>query len=298
MAALLAQQAGAQGFVAGDPTYAFTMEARTEDEVVEGPGGLFRTERLGAVEARLSARYRWRDDAGREIFVDPFVTATGFPSERDLDELTVGVFAEYRTDLPGQERLQLRLRGGVEHKTAFFDSVFNRITLQAVLNLRQDGGRSTQFGLRYRYRDQNDAETFAGFDQHEYLLSLRHAWRPERGPFDQIAATVYAEFRRAEADRFGYDELGLRLQGRYDSSDDWRITARLAAFARDYGGPFSATYPFARQDRRLQGEIEARRDLGNGRSVFGAIGLERNGSNIPIRRYSGATLRLGYAISF
>jgi hypothetical protein len=111
-------------------------------------------------------------------------------------------------------------------------------------------------------------------------------------------ATFYGDFRDAEANRFDYNEIGARLQVRYEPRDKWRITGRLKAYARDYKGSFSTDFYFARSDRRLAVEVDVRYQIDDNAHVFGAFGWEVNRSNIAIRDFSGPTFRLGVSVTF
>ncbi len=296
---LLSAPAAAQEFTPRDPVFTFDSFLGTSNEVIRRSDGVFASKLITSLNSVLKARYQWRNPAGDQIFLEPSVSLSNFPIDRSANALKFGLFGEYRHRLERNEKLQFRAKVGVEHSNDVFDTRFNRLTLQSDLNIRHDKKNSELLRLRYRYRDQNEAETFDGFDQHELLASFGHSWRfGNDGPLELIALTGYGELRRAEASRFSYNELGLRLQLRYALENDWKVTGRFKAFARDYKSSFSSLYDFNRSDRRLEAEVELSKALKTGSVVYGAIGWQENNSNVPVRAFSGATIRLGYRIKF
>ena len=287
----------AQGFERQSPELRFGAEVDTVAQVSDESSDVAQLEQFATPTLSLSARFRWRNERGDQIVLEPGVTARSFAGGSELDDNTVFLFGNYTYNLPNIDRAQLRFRAGIERNARFPEERFLRYTAQAALNLRQDGGRSATYTLRYRFRDQNEDNSFDGFDQSQYLLSARYSWFSRERPFELVAVTPFLEVRDADADNFDSDAFGVRAQARYRVEDDLTVTFRANALVRDFDGVFSAAYPIAREDRRVSVETEIRKDVGASGALFGAIGYESNNSNIVVRDYSGATFRLGYELA-
>ena len=77
-------------------------------------------------------------------------------------------------------------------------------------------------------------------------------------------------------------------------ADNTRGELRLEAGRREYGGDFSATRTFAREDTRWKATGRVEHRLGDRVSVFGEAGYVDNDSNIDLRSYSGAVFQIGF----
>jgi len=295
--ALATGKATAQGFTFQDKRVTFRGELATSPQITDQSSDTARLDLLVGQSLSIGARYRWRNSNGDQLILTPGLRTEFFPAQSDLDDADAFVFGEYRTNLAAFDRTQLRLRAGFETNARLPDQRFVRYTAQGALSRRMDNGRSVTYRLRYRYRDQNEGNSFDGFDQRELLGDARFAWSFRNQPLELVAVTPFFDLRNADADNFDSTQVGIRVQARYRLSDDITLTGRASAFARDFDEAFSATYPVARKDRRTSVEISLRKDLSDSFAVFGAIGYENNNSNIPVRDYSGATFRLGFEMT-
>ncbi len=259
---------------------------------------------VAATELRFSpsllaqGRIEWKNAAGDQIFLDPGITVNLFPSETDLDEARLSLFGEYRFNLASDQTKQLRFRTGIERLSRFPEERFLRYSAQAALRVTHAQGRSSIYTLRYRYRDQNEENSFEGFDQNELFGSLRYAWTPSKGQVEQIAVTPYFDLRDAEGQNFSYEEFGLRVQARYRLRSDLTLRASARAFVRDYKDVFSSAFPVEREDTRTAFEVELRKAYDPNTTLFAAVGWEANQSNVSVRDYQGVTLRLGVEVTF
>ena len=287
----------AQGFERQSPELRFGAEIDTVAQVSDQSSDIAQLELFSTPTLSLSARFRWRNERGDQILLEPGVTVRSFAGGSELDDNNIFLFGNYTYNLPSIDRAQLRFRAGIERNARFPEERFLRYTAQAALNLRQDGGRSATYTLRYRYRDQNEGNSFDGFDQSQYLASARYSWFSRERPLELFAVTPFLDIRDADADNFASDALGVRVQARYRVEDDLTVTFRANALMRDFDDIFSAAFPVAREDRRISVESEIRKEVGENGSLFGAIGYESNNSNIAVRDYSGATFRIGYELS-
>ena len=269
-----------------DPVYTFNAKVDQVDKLIESPTGILMAEHVTRMTFETKARFEWRYDGNNQLFVEPLIRKSVYHIAED--ELTLGVFAEYRHPLAIDDKMQLRWRGGLELR----QDVFNRITMQVALNTHHSKSRTSRSTLRYRYRNQNEARTFKGYDQHEVFVSFQQAWKPVAGKIKQVTGMVYGEFRKADAGRFDYTEIGARLNVRFEPHQDWKLTTFAKGFIRKYGGNFSSDYDFVRRDQRLAVGVEANYDLGQKQSVSGALGWEVNRSNIKTRSYSGVALTI------
>lgn len=277
---------GLSGSYGTTPRVSDQSDDGAQTDILDGPTLSFR------------GRYEWRNDAGDQIFLDPALTARSVPGDGELDDYTLSVFGEYRRNLPQLDRTQFRLRVGVEHNNRFSEARFNRFTAQAAFNVRHENRRTTTYTLRYRYRNQNEGNSFDGFDQNEYFAGIRHAWSFRGRALEQVAVTPYFDIRDADGENFSYTELGLRLQARYRLADDLTLTARARGYIRENDDIFSASFPVERSDRRTAVDLELRKTLRNDAEIFGSIGWDNNNSNIPVRDFSGLTYSIGFEFNF
>lgn len=292
VATFVATAVSAQEFSQRKPVYTFRAMIDQDDELIEGPTGALVAKLVTRMTAEAKARFEWRDGTGKQLFVEPFIRIRHYP--RAEDEQNLGIFGEFRYPMAHNDKMQLRWRGGIEQK----QDIYERVTLQVALNTRHSKSHTSRANLRYRYRDQDEAKTFDGYDQHEMFVSFQQAWMPAKGGINRISGMVYADVRHADAEQYDYTEIGARLKVRFYSHKDWAWTAFAKGFVREYVGNFSTDYDFARRDKRLTVDLEARYDLGQLRSLVGAVGWEENRSNVETRSFSGAVLRLEYTMQF
>lgn len=291
------QTAKAQGYQYEGSEVVIGTEIDTVAQVTDQSSDVAQLQQFTVPTFSVSGNFRWRNERGDVISIEPGYSARTFSGETTLDDNTVSLFGNGTYNLPNSDRAQLRFRAGIERNARFPDERFVRYTAQAALNMRQDGGRSTTYTLRYRYRDQNEGNSFEGFDQSQYLASVRYSWFSRERPIELFAVTPFIDVRDADADNFDSTAIGVRTQARYRVEDDLAVTLRANVLARDFDSDFSQAFPVAREDRRFSVEAEIRKDLSNNGSLFGAIGYETNNSNIEVRDYDGATFRLGYEIT-
>lgn len=238
--------------------------------------------------------YRKQFDNGHVLSFGQGVEGEVAPDNSSLDRLEWKTTAQYQFDLDEARKWQLRLQGEYTHNRSRDEVVFDRVRAGALLRYRHDAMHATRARLRFGYRDQNDA-LFTGFDQAEYLLEIGHDWRPKKDRTN-LSVTAYTELRRADADKFSYDEFGLRLAYRHPVSDDFELTGRLSGFVRDYGDAFSSTDP-TRHDKRLQVQVDGAYKLSDRASLVGYLGWETNSSNIAVRDYSGPLVGIQFKIN-
>ncbi|MEP5761692.1 MAG: hypothetical protein ABJ327_20735 [Litoreibacter sp.] len=292
LAVFFAAQAAAQNHNRQNPVFTFDASIDQVDKLVEGPNDVLASAFVMGTTSEVKARFEWRNDAGGRTFLDPFLRFDAFPEAKTPQVLILGVFAEHRQKLTYNENVQLRARAGLEYSR----NAFSRITLQAALNIRHDKANTSQVMVRYRYRDQDDAQTFGGFDQHEMYMSFRRTWKPDHELFTRVSSLIYCDFRQAEERRFDYLEVGTRLQIRVEPQQNWRLTATAKGFVRQYGDNFSTTRNILRHDQRLSIDVGARYEVDARQNIRGTLGWVTNRSNIKTRAFSGATFRLEYAI--
>ncbi len=288
---LMAPSAMAQEFKLRDPVYTLSTTLDTVSKLLEDPTDALVAQHVTRLTTEAKARFEWRDDVGRKLMIDPFLRKYHYSSVED--ELQFGVFAEFRHPVSQEDKSELRWRGGIEHA----QDVFTRTTLQALINTRHSKSHSSQAMLRYRYRDQDDAQTFSGFDQHEMYASFQQTHVPDVGDIKRINGVIYGDFRQAAAPQFDYAELGARMTIRFEPRDGWDLTAKASGFIREYRSDFSGAGS-ARRDERFKVGLESKYDLGGRQTLSGAFGWETNRSNLAGRTFSGPVVRIDYTIKF
>jgi len=180
----------AQGFALEEANVRVRGAIGTTARVADQSSDIAQTELLTGPTLSALGRLRWRNDDGDELSLEAGLRTQAFPNNPEIDDLTASLFGEYRTDLESFENAQLRLRFGADRNSRFPEERFVRYTAQAALNLRSTGSPSSIYTLRYRYRDQNEDNSFDGFDQNEFFASARYAWSFRDQPLNQIAFTV------------------------------------------------------------------------------------------------------------
>lgn len=288
---LIAPSALAQEFTQRDPVFTFSTGIETTPKLVDSPDDGLIMQHVHRLTTEAEAHFEWRDDAGRKLIVRPFLQKNHYAAVED--ELQFGLFAEFRHPVFQDQKSELRWRGGAEHS----HDVFTRTTLQATLNTRHDTVHSSQATLRYRYRNQDDARTFSGFDQHEIYASFQQTYFPELADVKRISGTFYGDLRQAAEAQFDYTEFGARMTIRFAASEEWDVTAKARGFIRDYRSKSSGT-GVARRDERIALAIEAKYDLGDMQNLLGGIGWEANQSSLSTRTFSGPVVRIEYSAKF
>lgn len=230
---------------------------------------------------------------GDELRLGGALGMEGYQDASDLNRFSYAFDAEYRTDL--NPDLQLRVFGSFDGKYGDTGEVFNRIRGGAQLRYRSSREHLSWARVRLGYRNQNEAKTFDGYDQGERLVELGHDWRPW-GDRRAFIVTGYGDFRDADAERYSYQEYGLRLIARQPVNDDLDLSLRVSAFERQYDGLFSGSYPEERDDTRLRAVMQADYKLQDNVTLTAYAGWERNASNVPVRDYEGAVA--GISITF
>lgn len=280
MVLALASPAGAMArdsWLEGSAALSFGMNSSSASEE-----GISDIRNQGGVSGALT--YGHVLPSGDELRLGAELGLEGYPGASDLNRFGYGLTAEYRTDL--SDAAQLRLSGSLDGKHDENGEVFGRIRGGAMLRYREGREHLSWARLRLGYRDQNEANTFEGYDQGELLVELGHDWRP-RGDRQALIGTVYGDFRSADASQYSYQEYGIRLIARQPVRDDLEVSLRLNAFTRQYDDLFSATYPVDRHDERLRAVVQADYRLSEAVTLSGYAGWERNASNVPVRAYDG-----------
>ena len=216
----------------------------------------------------------------------------------DVDDTDTDLFAKltYQRNFGEGNAWQYRIIGDVDRSFSDGTWSFQRERLAFRLQKRHSPEHTTSGRIRLGYRDQNEA-TFDGFDQTEVLAEVTHLWRPNRDRL-ALSGTVYVEQRRADFDRFSYDEAGLRLLFRQPVSEDTEITARVSYYERDFLDGFSASNPTVREDERFRVSIEAKHAFTDHLSGKIWMGLDENSSTISDRAFEGSTIGISATYEF
>jgi len=157
--------------------------------------------------------------------------------------------------------------------------VYGRGRVEAALRFQPAPRNTVQLRTRVGYREQNDEDTFVGYDQGEYLFDMTHNWRSQDSVW-KYTSMIYYEHREAESDSYTYDEGGVRLIGRYKFSPVTDLVGRTNAFVRNYADGI-------REDQRLRGTLGVDWDLGDETIVGVFGGYQRNWSTVPEKDYGG-----------
>ncbi|MGR3378911.1 hypothetical protein [Salipiger abyssi] len=183
---------------------------------------------------------------------------------------------------------QLRLGAEARHASGPDGEVYSRLRLSGALRFAPAPRQTVQLRARIGYREQNDLKTFRGYDQREYLFDAMHLWGSEDWS-RRVTTTLYAERRDAEAARFSYDELGLRLSYRQRLDPDTDLVAKTTLFARDYdaGG---------RYDERFQMRFGIETALTERLNMEAYVGYEANESTNGRKSYRGGLLGVMFTI--
>jgi hypothetical protein len=239
--------------------------------------------------------YEYTRDNGDMLLLEGDVGIDVYPTDSDGDRFQLDLGAEYRRNLDADKRWQLRGVAEASYAKDRYQSVFTRARIGGALRFKHRPENVSWGRVRVGYRDQNDA-TFEGYDQNELTVDFGHDWRPF---LDKtfLNATVYGDFRGAEADRFSYAEYGIRLLARHPVSDDMEVSARLFAYARTYDDIFSPDFPVEREDHRIRATLQLDRAISERATVFAYAGYDDNNSNVDARAYEGAIFGIGLTLT-
>lgn len=243
---------------------------------------------VATAERKSGARGKFIFDADLEI--------TGDSTFYGTSGTKAGASAAYQRQFGENNAWQYRLRGNVDRSYSEGAWDFHRERLGFQLRYRHDPSRFTSGMVRIGYREQNE-NNLEGFDQVEYLGQLMHMWRPNEDRL-AFAGTVYAESRRADLDRFSYDEAGVRVMVRVPLSEATEITARTTFYQREYNDAFSLADPTIRDDDRLKAVFEVDHSFNEKLSGAAYAGWDENTSNIAERAHADATFGLSLTYKF
>lgn len=273
-------------------TFSQTFGLKRASELSEGDG-LMRSA-LEAMPYSLSHIEAVRKrDSGAQLRFGAKLLITGFPETSAPTEFDGGIIADYRQPFGQGNAWMYRLTGVLDIQREEGDRAFNRIRLGARLRYRHDKMHTTIGHLRLGYRDQNEA-TFEGYDQSETMVELRHTWRP-RGDKRSLSGTLFAETRRAQQNRFSYDEIGLRLAARMPVNDKTELAARLNIHRRTYGADM---FGAVRKDHRVKATIGVSHSFSDRLRSEAYVGWDSNASSFSDRAFSGAIAGVNVRITW
>lgn len=217
-----------------------------------------------------------------------------FAADSQLNRYGLALGGSQDVPIANNGRIRLRLGGTYDHVLGDEGRVFNRLRGDAQLIGRHGGGHTSVARARYGYRNQSERR-FTGFDQNEWLGELRHTYRPQ-GSESSVSAAAFLLDVDAEDDRFSFRGLGLRVLGRTPLGADFSGFARASYLSRDFEDPFSAAFPFGRNDDvwRISGGVE--RPIAGALVGFAELGYIDHASNVPTRDFSGVVGRVGLRV--
>lgn len=222
------------------------------------------------------------------------ITGNGLATTNGANEVEAGLLLNYQRKFGTENAWQYQLRGEADRLLSENQYVFQRERLGFYLKYHHSPEHSTDGLVRFGYRDQND-DRFVGYDQTEFVGQLTHTWRPNNDRL-AFAGTVYAEVRRAEEQRYSYDEIGTRLMARAPLSEEAEITARVSYYQREFLDSYENDDPTIREDTRLKAIVDFDYDFSESISGNLYAGWDQNLSTISETAYSGATV--GIAITY
>ncbi|MBL7250981.1 hypothetical protein [Alloalcanivorax marinus] len=252
---------------------------------------------LGPEDLRIETRFgyglnAWRrfdGQAGRWTRVDLGVMRERFPDADNNDRLFYDAALLHAAPWRHGPWDQFRFAAEARHARDPAREVYSRIRLAPALRLTPAPRQILQFRTRFGYREQNDANTFPGYDQSEYLLDMMHLWRGAARVW-RSAAFLYVERRSADADRFSYDEAGTRLALRRRLDERTELVPRVGLFSRHYDDG-------ERRDRRLRLTLGLERTWSERLFLNAYLGYQTNLSTVSIKDYrgtlAGLELRIG-----
>ncbi len=186
---------------------------------------------------------------------------------------------ERRWDLAEEGRRQLRLQLDVTHALDPSNRVFSRARISAAYRVALPERQVLQVRTRLGYRDQDEGNTFDGYDQLEFLTDISYSWQSSDWKWYVLGAT-YHDRRNAQNDIYSYGETGARLLTRYRLTDKLTTSVRVGVFDRSYANDF-------RSDQRLQGAISLEYALADNLSIETYGGYIRNASNVSSKDHEG-----------
>ncbi len=222
-------------------------------------------------------------DSGAQLRFGAHLRVIGFPETSAATEVEPSLTAEYHDKFGAGNAYRYRIRAVIDTQREHGEKIFDRIRIGGRLQYRHDKFHTSSARLRWGYRNQNEATTFSGYDQSEYLVELGHTWRPW-GDKRTLSATVFGEARRAEADRFSYNEIGIRLGARAPLNDKTDIFGRVSTYSRNYRAD---TAGFSREDTRLKATFGVSHKYSKNMRTEAYVGWDHNKSNNSDRAYSG-----------
>lgn len=226
-----------------------------------------------------------------DTLIDFGAGAEVFPEESLYNRYRFDAGVQHELALTADRDWRLRLGASYEYVLGDEGRIYDRPRADVQLVRRWSPTNTTIGRVRYGYRNQSE-QRFTGYDQSEWLVELRHAWRPGNGA-TYISASLLGDFHDAEDDRYSFDGFGVRLIGRTPLGD--RLTGRgiFSLLRRDYEDPFSDALPLAREDTDIQATLGVEYLLDRGIALFAEGGYRDNDSNISTRDYSGFIGQLG-----
>lgn len=256
---------------------ATTFVDRTAVDSHEDSGN--RLQLLTRFGAGVEATRRFDFGQGHTVNAGFGISHERYPEDRSANRTFIDGNLEQIVPVQWGMVRQLRFSAEATHARDDHDWVFNRARVAAAIRLQPAKRQTIQLRTRLGYRDQNDAHTFAGYDQSEFLLDAMHLWRSENGNW-RTNTTLYYERRDAERTIYSYDEVGVRLAIQRSLTEQATAFVRLNAFRRDYdaGG---------RRDRRFRGTAGIQWDFGQGLSAETYAGYQDNSSTIALKDYRG-----------
>lgn len=223
-------------------------------------------------------------ESGAQLRFGASLRVIGFPETSSPTEYEPGLTVEYRNSFGTENAWQYRVRGVFDTQREDREKTFDRIRIGGRLQYRHDKSHTSSAHLRWGYRNQNEETTFSGYDQSEYLLEVGHAWRPWADK-RTLSATLFGETRRADADRFSYNELGVRFGARAPLNEKTDIFGRISTYNRNY---YADSTGFSRKDMRIKAAFGVTHKYSKNMRTEAYLGWDHNNSNDSDREYSGA----------
>lgn len=246
------------------------------------------------LEGLLQGNVRMGYDINPLLQVNLSAGAEVFPVDNLYNRYRIG--PGIRGDIPMTKDNRTRLRLGAGYEYVFGDDgrVFDRVRADVQLIHRHSRKHATTGRVRYGFRNQSE-ERFTGFDQSEWLVELRHNWRPDGGQ-TAINISLLGLRHKADDDRFSYDGYGLRLTGRTPMGERMTGFGQFSIVQRDYDDSFSNEFPRKRSDTSTRVRAGLEYQASQRILLFAEGGYANTNSNIPVRDYDGFIGRIGARI--
>jgi len=255
------------------------------DDGDEQPGSVLELQpRFGA---GLDATRVYDVQNGRNLGLFFGTSTERYPENEDQNRLFFDAGTDYIVPLDKGSLRQIRFGLDLRHARNDGDWVYNRGRFDTALRFQPAQRNTIQLRARLGYRDQNEEETFPGYDQTEYLVDVMHNWRSAENLW-HTTSILYYEHRDADSISYTYDEAGFRLIARRGLTEVATLVGRTNAFVRNYEDGI-------REDHRFRGTLGIDWDLGNEIILEGYGGYQRNQSTVPEKDYGGGVF--GIAIS-